>query len=85
LTDKILGRGFFGTVYRALDRDLDCTFAVKAINAEILAGGTMDETQRTKRSFEKEQQVCVCMFGWVVCGFRCLCCSFVAFVAHSLF
>lgn len=57
LTDTILGRGFFGTVFRGFDCDLECSFAVKAINAEILAGGTVNEIQRTKKSFEKEQQV----------------------------
>jgi ankyrin repeat protein len=73
LTDKELGRGFFGTVYRGIDRELGYSFAIKSINTEILTGGTVDEIQRTKQTFEKEQQVrfLKIFVRWFLCAAYC--------------
>jgi ankyrin repeat protein len=56
-TDCILGAGFFGTVYKGVDKGTGCTFAIKVLHREILAGGDVEEVRQAKETFKKEQQV----------------------------
>jgi ankyrin repeat protein len=56
-TDCILGTGFFGTVYKGVDKVLGGTFAIKVLHREILAGGDIEEVRQAKETFRKEQQV----------------------------
>jgi ankyrin repeat protein len=56
-TDVLLGRGFFGTVYKGTDSDIGHDFAIKVINLEILAGGSELDREGAMRSFRREQEV----------------------------
>lgn len=59
LTGEILGQGFFGTVYKAVDTTIGCPFAIKVINSEILVGGNVDDVLRARKTFEMEQKVII--------------------------
>jgi hypothetical protein len=56
-SDKVLGKGFFGTVYEGKDSVLGRHFAVKVINTEILAGGTTEDIGKAIQTFKQEQEV----------------------------
>jgi hypothetical protein len=56
-TGEVLGRGYFGTVRKGRDALLRRDFAVKAINTDILAGGSKEEIERAVQTFKQEQEV----------------------------
>jgi serine/threonine protein kinase len=62
LRDKQLGKGFFGTVYKGKDSVLGRSFAIKAINKDILKGGNSEDIQQAMQTFQREQEVCTPIF-----------------------
>jgi hypothetical protein len=56
-TGVLLGRGFFGTVYKGEDSTIGHDFAIKVINREILAGGSPMDVEGAMKSFRREQEV----------------------------
>jgi hypothetical protein len=62
LRDKQLGKGFFGTVYKGKDSVLGRSFAIKAINKDILKGGSSEDIQQAMQTFQREQEVCAKIF-----------------------
>jgi ankyrin repeat protein len=57
LTDKFLGDGFFGTVFKGKDPILGREFAIKSINTEILRGGSKQDLEDAMKTFKTEQEV----------------------------
>lgn len=69
--EHVLGKGFFGTVYRGKDDVIHQEFAIKAIDKEILVNGTKDDVKRIKSAFKREQRVSA-----LVSLLLCRCCWF---------
>lgn len=62
IVDKthILGKGFFGVVYKGEDVEIDQKFAIKIVDREILVNGNKDQVEMLKKEFKREQRVRVC-------------------------
>ena len=56
-TKEILRNGFFGSVYKGADAELRRSFAIKAINTELLWGGNSADVQKAEESFLEEIKV----------------------------
>ena len=57
LTEIMIGKGFFGTVYKGTDSELHHSFAIKSINTEILRSNHSADVQKAKKTFQMDQNV----------------------------
>ena len=55
--EQILGKGFFGTVYKGKDAVINTTFAIKSIDREVVVNGDKDDIDNIKSAFKREQRV----------------------------
>jgi hypothetical protein len=58
-TDKILGKGFYGIVYRGFDPFLQQEFAVKVIDQQVIEGASIQRVEGIQKSFQNEMEVSI--------------------------